>query len=121
VGSSLHIDCVCGHFDYTCGAIQLQFGVAKVKDTDKFDRGLRCHLVVSVSTLPQAPSPSLLACVCFSLVFNTVLEAFFKSFLIDSGYETPIQNMDEMFASGIKLTYPRKYNFIFENVDEIGL
>jgi hypothetical protein len=35
VVSSDHIDCDCGHFDYTCWAIQLHVRVAKVQDTDK--------------------------------------------------------------------------------------
>jgi hypothetical protein len=62
-------------------------------------------LGVSVSTMPRAPSVRslFLAWVCFSLAFNTVFQAFFTMFLIDSGYKTPIQNMDELFASGIIL------------------
>jgi hypothetical protein len=32
-----------------------------------------------------------------------VFQAFLTTFLVDSGYKTPIQNMDELFASGIKL------------------
>jgi hypothetical protein len=35
--------------------------------------------------------------------------------LVDSGYKTPIQNMDENFASDIKLAYLPEYNLIFEN------
>ena len=39
-----HIDCDCGHFDYTCWAIQMHVGVASVQDTDKFvDQRLGCH------------------------------------------------------------------------------
>jgi len=38
-----------------------------------------------------------------------------------SGYKTPIQNMNEFFASGIKLYYPSVYHYIFENGDEAGL
>jgi len=36
-------------------------------------------------------------------------------FLIDSGYKTPIQNMDELFASGIKLAYLPDYISFFEH------
>jgi hypothetical protein len=39
-------------------------------------------------------------------------------FLIDSGYKSPIQNMDELFASGIKLAYSEGYNYIFEVGDD---
>jgi hypothetical protein len=76
-------------------------------------------LGVSVSTMPRAWSlrSLFLAWVCFSLAFNTVFQAFLTTFLIDSGYKTPIQNMDELFASGIKLADP--YNtFILEIGDE---
>jgi len=77
-------------------------------------------LGVSVSTMPRAPSLRLLflAWVCFSLAFSTVFQVFLTTFLIDSGYKTPIQNMDELFDSGISLAYLSGYNFIFENGDE---
>jgi len=76
-------------------------------------------LGVSVSKMPRAPSlrSLFLAFVGFSLAFSTVLQAFLTTFLIDSGYKTPIQNVDEMFASGIKLAYPTAYNIIVEEGD----
>ena len=79
-------------------------------------------LGVSVSTMPRAPSLRLLflAWVCFSLAFSTVFQAFLTTFLIDSGYKTPIQNMDELLASGIKFVYSLNYHYIFENDDETG-
>jgi hypothetical protein len=52
------------------------------------------------------------------VAFSTVFQAFLTTFLVDSGYKTPIENMDEIFASGIKLPYPLEYNVIFENGDE---
>ena len=62
-------------------------------------------LGVSVSTMPRTPSLRSLffSWVCFSVAFSTVFQAFLTTFLIDSGYKTPIQNMNELFASGIKL------------------
>ena len=77
-------------------------------------------LGVPVSTTPRALSlrSLFLAWVCFSLAFSTVLKAFLTTFLIESGYKTPIQNVDEMFASGIQLAYTSGYNFIVENGDE---
>jgi len=77
-------------------------------------------LGVSVSTMPRAASlrSLFLAWVCFSLAFSTVFQVFLTTFLIDSGYKTPIQNMDELFASGIKLVYPPSYSFVFEKGDE---
>jgi hypothetical protein len=77
-------------------------------------------LGVSVARMPRARSlrSLFLAWVFFSLAFSTVFQAFLTTFLVDSGYKTPIQNMDELFASGIKLAYPPGHNFIFENGDE---
>jgi len=77
-------------------------------------------LGVAVSTMPRTPSLRSLffAWVCFSVAFRTVIQAFLTTFLIDSGYKPPIQNMDELFDSRIKLAYPQIYNFMFENGDE---
>jgi len=77
-------------------------------------------LGVSVSTMPRTLSLRLLflAWVCFSLAFSTVIQAFLTTFLTDSGYKTPIQNMDELFASGIKLAYPSGKSYFFEEGDE---
>jgi hypothetical protein len=80
-------------------------------------------LGVSVSTMPRTPSlrSLFLAWVCFSVAFTTVFQAFLTTFLIDSGYKTPIQNTDELFASGIKLAYTREFKFIFEKYDKTEL
>jgi len=77
-------------------------------------------LGVSVSTMPRTPSlrSLFLAWVCFSVAFSTVFQAFLTTFLIDSGYKRPIQNMDELFASGIILTYFPDYSFVLEIGDE---
>jgi hypothetical protein len=70
--------------------------------------------------MPRAPSlrSMFLAWVCFSLAFSTVFQAFLTTFLVDSGYETPIQNMEELFASGIKFAYTPEHNYIFLSGDE---
>ena len=75
---------------------------------------------VSVSTMPRTPSLSslFLAWVCFSLAFSTVFQAFLTTFLINSGYKTPIQNMAELIASGIKFAFPQEYDSFFEKNDE---
>jgi hypothetical protein len=77
-------------------------------------------LGVAVSTMPRTPSlrSLFLALVCFSLCFSTVFQAFLTTFLTDSGYKTPIQNMDELFDSGIKLAYTQEQNFIIDHGDE---
>jgi hypothetical protein len=51
------------------------------------------------------------------MAFSTVFQAFLTTFLIDSGYKTPIKNMDELFASGIKLVYPFSYTFLVKGDD----
>jgi hypothetical protein len=70
--------------------------------------------------MPRPPSLRSLffAWVCFSLAFSTVFQAFLTSFLVDSGYKTPIQNMDELFVSGFKLAYHPGHSYIIENGDE---
>jgi len=55
---------------------------------------------------------------CFSVAFSTVFQAFLTTFLIDSGYKTPIQNMEELYASGVKLAYSPEKSYIFESGDE---
>jgi len=115
VVSSDHIDCDAGHFDYTYRAKQLHVGVARVQVPVKFvDQHVGCHS--KSASFKDAHTPSLrslfLAWVCFSLAFSTVFQAFL-AILIDSGYKTPIHNMDELFASGIKLPYPPECCSIF--------
>jgi hypothetical protein len=77
-------------------------------------------LGVAVTMMPRTPSlrSLFLAWVCFSIAFSTVFQAFLTTFLIDSSYKTPIKNMDELFAVGMKLACPSEYNLIFESGDE---
>jgi hypothetical protein len=77
-------------------------------------------LGMSVSTMPRTPSlrSLFLAWLCFSVAFSTVFQAFLTSFLIDSGYKTPIRNMDELFESGIKLACPPEYISYVKSGDE---
>jgi hypothetical protein len=79
-------------------------------------------LGVAVSTMPRSPSLRLLflAWVCFSIAFSTVFQAFLTTFLVDPGRKNPIENMDELLASGILLFCTRKYKFLLYNDDEIS-
>ena len=72
-----------------------------------------------MTTMPRAPSlrSLFLAWVCFSLAFSTVFQAFLTTFLVDSGYKIPIRDLDELFASGIKLVYRKDYNVLSEKRD----
>jgi hypothetical protein len=60
-----------------------------------------------------------LAWVCFCVAFSTVFQAFLTTFLIDSGYKTPIQNTDELYASGIKLAFEQRLSSFFYEYEEI--
>jgi hypothetical protein len=73
--------------------------------------------------MPRTPSlrSLFLAWVCFSLAFSTVFQAFLTKFLIHSRYKTPIQNVDELFDSGITLAYQPEHDFILEGGDETEL
>jgi hypothetical protein len=118
-----HIDCLFGLCDRNCWAIQLHLAMAKVQDTDKFvDQRLGC-LSRGVSVIHATRTVTVvrslfLAWVCFSIAFSTVFQPFLKNYLFDSGYKTPIQNMDELYASGIKLAYHEGHGFVFDNGDE---
>ena len=70
--------------------------------------------------MPRTPSlrSLFLAWVCFSLAFRTIFQAFLTTFLTDSGYKQPIQNMDVLFASGIKLAISPEFSGILEVGDE---
>jgi hypothetical protein len=120
VGYSDRINCVCGHYVYICWAKELHVRVARESSLTNFWAVI---LGVSVSTMPRTPSLSslFLTWVFFSLAFNTVFQVFLTTFLFDSDYETPIQNIDELLAWDIKLAYPPEVHFIFEKVDETDL
>jgi len=95
--------------------------VARVHAPDNFvDQLLGCDsrdAIVNDATLTSLSS-LFLAWVCFSVAFSTVFQAFLTTFLIDSGYKTPIQIMEELFASGIKLAYRPDFSSIFEIGEE---
>ena len=89
--------------------------------TSSLTNVLSVILGVAVSTMPRTPSlrSLFLSWVCFSVAFTTVFQAFLTTFLIDSGYKTPIQNMEELFESGIKLAYDPGFSFIVEIGEEL--
>jgi hypothetical protein len=77
-------------------------------------------LGVSVSVMPRTPSLRVLflAWVCFSLAFNTVFQTFLTTYLIDPGYEPPIENMDQLLGSDMKFSYVPEYRFILEQSND---
>jgi hypothetical protein len=52
------------------------------------------------------------------VAFSTVFQAFLTTYLINSGYKSPIQNMDDLLASDVKLAYRPDSSFIFKIGDE---
>jgi hypothetical protein len=77
-------------------------------------------LGLPLSTVPRAPTLSsfFFAWVSFSVAFSTVFQILLTNFLIDSGYKTPIKNMNVLFAMEMKLTIFPEFNFVLENGDE---
>jgi hypothetical protein len=73
-------------------------------------------LGVSVPTMPRTPSlrSLFLAWVCFSIAFTTVFQAFLTTFVVDSGYNKPFRNINEVSAAGISFIYSREFNFLFD-------
>ena len=119
--NSDHINCDCGHFDYTYWAIQLHIWVAIVQDTEKFfNPHLCCHSKgLSVNdathTLTTFVASRLGVFLCgFQFSFPGITHNVF----IDSGYKTSIQNMDELFASSIKVASIPHHSYILETGDE---
>jgi len=94
--------------------------VARVQDTDKFvDEPQGCHSGSgSVNDATHAVTVFVVPLLdVFLSGFQHSVPGISNKFLIDSGYKPPIQNMDELFASDIKLAYPLEYSFVFENGD----
>ena len=50
-----------------------------------------------------------------------MFQIFLTTFLIDSGYKTPIQNVDELFTSGIKLGYLQGFSQSLYYADEMDV
>jgi hypothetical protein len=77
-------------------------------------------LGVAVSTMPRTQSlrSLFLAWVGFAVAFSTVFQTFLTTFLIESGYKSPIQNMDELFASDNKFAIHPFNRHIIQNGSE---
>jgi hypothetical protein len=59
--------------------------------------------------------------VCHSLAVNTVFQAYLTSFLIDTGYEEPIRNVEELLTAGMKFGFPLSYKIFFKDPsDAVG-
>jgi hypothetical protein len=95
--------------------------VSRVQDSDKsVDQRLSCDTRVgsandATRTVTTFAFPRFGV---FLSIFQHSFPGISTTFLIYSGYKTPIQNMDELFASGIKLAYHQKQNYVFDNGDE---
>jgi len=91
------------------GRHKMHVGLKRVQDTNKdVDQRLGCHSrgdIVNVA-MYTVTTFAALAWVYFSLAFSMVFEVFLTKLFTNSGYKTPIRNMDEVFPSGINLAYP---------------
>jgi hypothetical protein len=77
-------------------------------------------LGVSMPTMPRTPSfRSVFLPGCVPLWSLAQCSRHFSQHtLLALATKTPIRNLDELFASGIKLFYPQGYNYIFEIGDQ---
>jgi hypothetical protein len=86
----------------------------KVQVTDRFvDQRLGCHSRgVSVKDCARTVTKFVVPRLgVFSLAFSIVFQAFLR-------LKTPIQNVEFLLASGIKLAYPLEYSLTIGNYDE---
>jgi hypothetical protein len=62
---------------------------------------------VPVNTQPRsAPLRLFFFCwVCYSFAISTVFQAYFTTFLIETGYEEPIKTVEQMLASDMKFGF----------------
>jgi hypothetical protein len=57
--------------------------------------------------------------ICYCYALNAVFQTFFTSFLVNPGFEKPIQNHYELLASGVELGYgTSNESLFFENYSE---
>lgn len=80
-------------------------------------------LGISVATKPRTSPLRVLFFfwVCYSFAMNTVFQAYLTSFLIDTGYEKPIKNIEEMLNASKKFGFPPSYRIFFNDpTDNVG-
>jgi hypothetical protein len=79
-------------------------------------------LAVAAPALPHKTSVRVvfLAWLFFSLAFDTVFQTFLTTFLTESGYQHPIQNIDQMLASKIKYEYHPILDYIYNENDDVN-
>jgi hypothetical protein len=56
----------------------------------------------------------------FSLAINTVFQTYLTTFLTESGYESPIENTDEMLASKIKYGYHPVFDTVYKGSNDVN-
>jgi hypothetical protein len=75
-------------------------------------------------SLPQMPRTSslrtlFLLYVCYCFAISTVFQAFFTSFLVESGYEEGFHSLEELFKSNLFYGFNTALEFLFSQFDFI--
>jgi hypothetical protein len=73
---------------------------------------------VSVSEMPRTSKLRILFLlyVCYCFAISTVFQAFFTSFLVETGYERGIQTLEELLQSDLFYGYNTALEFLFSQV-----
>jgi len=56
--------------------------------------------------------------VCYSVAISTVIQAYLTTFLIESGYEEPIRNINQMLKSEINFGFDAIYTVLFTGTED---
>jgi hypothetical protein len=78
-------------------------------------------LGVTAPALPRTDSVRVvfLAWIFFSLGMNAVFQSILTTFLTESGYEPPIENIDQMLASEIKYGYNPVFDCVYNESGDV--
>jgi hypothetical protein len=79
-------------------------------------------LAVTAPALPHKTSVRAVffAWLLFSVAFDTVFQSFLTTFLTESGYQPPIQNIDQMLASKINYGYIPLLDEMYNETDDVN-
>jgi hypothetical protein len=83
-----------------------------------FNSAWAIFMGVSVSEMPRTSNLRILFLlyVCYCFAISTVFQAFFTSFLVETGYERGIQTLEELLQSDLFYGYNTALEFLFTQV-----
>jgi hypothetical protein len=84
-----------------------------------FNSAWAIFMGVSVSEMPRTSKLRILFLlyVCYCFAISTVFQAFFTSFLVESGYEEGFHSLEELFKSDLFYGYNTALEFLFSQFD----